>query len=59
MRCCRCRGLMVLDRFTDLLSDTGSLHFPGLRCLNCGEVVDPVVIAHRLERPITPSSERA
>ena len=47
MRCPRCKGLMVDDWFQDLHDDTGRMHFEGLRCLICGEVVDPVILHNR------------
>lgn len=48
MDCRRCRGLMIQDSFVDLRDDTGRLKFEGWRCLNCGEVIDPVVLTHRV-----------
>lgn len=54
MGCPRCKGLMVPDRFLDLRDDTGSLKFEGWRCVNCGEVIDSVVLAHRSEMPSGP-----
>lgn len=51
MRCRRCTGLMVPERFYDFQDDTGRLTFLGWRCLVCGEVVDPVILAHRTRRP--------
>ncbi len=46
MRCPRCFGCMVHDRFMDLLDDTGRLHCDGWRCVNCGAIVDPVIICN-------------
>jgi hypothetical protein len=54
MNCQRCRGYMIRDSFVDLRDDTGRLMFEGWRCINCGEVVDPVVLTHRMESPPTP-----
>ena len=42
-RCERCGGLMVPERLGD--ADRG-----GRRCVACGEVVDPVIVAHRKKR---------
>lgn len=39
MKCARCQGLMVPDRFIDL-EETGHLWMSGWRCMNCGHVVD-------------------
>lgn len=50
--CPRCKGLMVPEQFRDF-HDAGS----GWRCLSCGEVVDPLIMANRLavsEKPATP-----
>jgi hypothetical protein len=42
---------MTDDWFQDLLDDTGRLHFEGLRCLVCGEVLDPVILHNRRVGP--------
>ena len=47
MQCQRCEGLMVSERFYDLLDDTGRLHFEGLRCLVCGEILDSLILENR------------
>lgn len=54
MDCQRCQGRMIRDSFVDLRDDTGQMAFSGWRCLNCGEVIDPVVLTHRIEAPIVP-----
>lgn len=45
--CTRCSGLMVSDFCMDLLSSTGELEFAAKRCVQCGEVVDPVIQRNR------------
>jgi len=47
MRCHRCQGRMIQDNFIDVHDDTGILDFQGWRCLNCGNIVDPVIGKHR------------
>lgn len=47
MKCHRCNGIMVKDTFEDMSDDTGSLSFPGWRCITCGEVLDPVIARNR------------
>ena len=42
MRCPRCNGAMVYERFQDMLEV-----FFAWRCLNCGEIVDSVVARNR------------
>ncbi|HME42717.1 MAG TPA: hypothetical protein VKF36_06500 [Syntrophorhabdales bacterium] len=41
----RCNGYMTLERFGSLGN-----YFLGMRCLLCGDVIDPVIILHRLSR---------
>jgi len=45
--CHRCGGLMVGEFCMDLLSSTGELEFLAFRCLQCGDVVDPVILQNR------------
>jgi hypothetical protein len=52
MRCPRCKGMMVTERFQDLQDDTGQIHFHGLRCLVCGEILDPVIVKNRQHPPV-------
>jgi hypothetical protein len=46
MRCQRCQGLMVNDYLLDLVNVSGEMDFPGWRCLNCGDITDPVIVRH-------------
>ena len=45
--CSRCGGLMVNDFCMDILNSTGELDFAARRCVQCGEVVDPVIERNR------------
>ena len=45
--CTRCGGLMVSDFCMDILNSTGVLEFAAKRCVQCGEVVDPVILRNR------------
>ncbi|HKQ35629.1 MAG TPA: hypothetical protein VJT11_10030 [Nitrospiraceae bacterium] len=48
MRCARCEGLMVREKFEDLGAlGPNNYEYVGWRCINCGEIVDPVIAAHR------------
>lgn len=49
MDCQKCLGQMIEERFQDLLDDTGQIHFYGFRCINCGDIIDPVIIKNREE----------
>lgn len=41
---------MVCDFCMDLLNSTGELEFVAKRCVQCGEVVDPVIERNRRVR---------
>ena len=43
MTCTRCQGCMAKDYFLDLMESSESMWMAGWRCLNCGNVFDPVV----------------
>lgn len=45
-RCARCGGFMVEDRCIDLNSNNG------LRCVQCGERLDPVILHNRLRQSV-------
>ena len=45
--CTRCGGLMVGDLWMELLHSTGELELAAKRCVQCGEVVDPVIQRNR------------
>jgi len=48
MRCARCNGLMVREKFEDLGGlGSGDHEYAGWRCINCGAIVDPVITTHR------------
>ena len=45
--CTRCGGFMVNDSYLDLLNNVGESKFSAKRCVQCGEVVDPVILRNR------------
>ena len=45
--CTRCGGLMVDDLCMDLLNSFGESKFAAKRCVQCGEVVDSVILSNR------------
>lgn len=45
--CSRCRGLMVLEQSFDSLFGAGPENVPLRRCVQCGEVIDPVILQNR------------
>lgn len=42
MPCPKCKGLMVLERFSDFF-----LAFYGWKCINCGAIVDKTIATNR------------
>ena len=48
MFCQRCHGLMVLDHYIDMQDSGEHLWLRAWRCVNCGEVVEPGILWHRL-----------
>lgn len=46
MRCGRCGGLMAPYELMDLL-DSIEVTCEAFRCVNCGEIVDPVLVENR------------
>lgn len=53
--CRRCGGFMINEHCTDLLDETGRMEFPAVRCLQCGDVVDAVILLNRSRKPDTVS----
>jgi hypothetical protein len=56
--CTRCQGLMTKETCMDLKDEMGIIRIVVLHCLNCGEVVDPLILEHRLSAP-RPMDNRA
>lgn len=50
MKCSRCCGLMVEDHLLDMQESYISMWMRALRCLACGNIVDPVIHYHRTVR---------
>ena len=46
-RCPRCQGFMVLERYEDWRSTTTAQAFLAWDCVQCGEVIDPGILANR------------
>jgi hypothetical protein len=40
---------MVMEYYLDLQDDTGQIGITGLRCTNCGNVIDPVILHNRTD----------
>ncbi len=46
-QCWRCRGLMVVEACFDFVGDAAHLDCLARRCVQCGEVIDPVILQNR------------
>ena len=59
--CTRCGGLMVQDFCLDVLGSIGEGECAETRCVQCGEVVDPVILRNRKaqHKPMTGPSAKA
>ena len=57
--CTRCGGLMVNDSYIDLLNSVGESKFAAKRCVQCGEVVDSVILHNRQLRQEPMTVQRA
>ena len=57
-RCCRCGGLMKTEPVFDLVEN--EIEFMAARCIQCGDVVDPVILMNRSGKvALSSSSGRA
>ncbi len=59
MRCARCDGLMVREKFEVFGLGSCGDEFSGWRCVNCGAIVDPVIAANRRIRSWAAASNDA
>ena len=45
--CLRCGGFMVNDVSMDLMNSTSELECATRRCVQCGDILDPVILRNR------------
>jgi hypothetical protein len=57
--CLRCGGFMVNEVSMDLMGNTGELDCVTRRCVQCGDIVDPVILRNRRIRQEPPTVQRA
>ena len=48
MQCARCDGFMVSDNLIDMKESSISMWMKGWRCVSCGNIVDPLILKHRM-----------
>ena len=45
--CTRCAGLLLREGLLDLFDDTGHIRRWAWRCVQCGDIVDSLILRHR------------
>jgi len=51
MNCGRCSGMMEHIYLFDCNNETGQPFIEAWQCLNCGEIVDGLILQNRVDRP--------
>ena len=54
MACIRCGGYLVKEEFVDLVGTCQPLATAACRCMNCGNVVDELIMRHQASPPPRP-----
>ncbi len=54
--CTRCSGQMTHEMCTDLQSDSGRINFWAFRCIQCGDIVDEVIMRNRSRSSYRPNA---
>ncbi|MEK6619043.1 MAG: hypothetical protein AAB093_05705 [Nitrospirota bacterium] len=52
MECPKCKGLMMLERFSDFF-----LIFYAWKCINCGSIIDRTISMNRRKSLTTPDAQ--
>lgn len=47
--CMRCGGLLVTERMNSSADALFDQHTSALRCIQCGDIVDPVILRNRMD----------
>lgn len=51
MRCTRCDGLMVMEDCLDIKGNKDEFWIRAMRCITCGNILDPMIAQHRTQGP--------
>lgn len=57
--CLRCGGLMVKEFSLDLMNSSSELECATRRCVQCGDILDPVILRNRGTRQESMTVQRA
>ena len=52
MQCSKCDGLMVSDNLIDIKESGIPMWMKGWRCVSCGNIVDPLILKHRMSQQV-------
>lgn len=58
MNCSRCHGLMVTDNLIDMRESFLPMWMRGLRCVACGNIVDPLIAHNRMRQRLNAAETR-
>jgi hypothetical protein len=51
--CARCGGLLVDERCMDIGESLGGYWFMAMRCVQCGDIIDEVILRNRYAHVVT------
>ncbi|MFY9269740.1 MAG: hypothetical protein WAO55_08350 [Candidatus Manganitrophaceae bacterium] len=52
MKCRKCGGLIVAEKFLATTKDSLAWNYIGTRCICCGRIEDPLILAHQQEHSL-------
>ena len=55
--CTRCGGLLVEERCMDIGESLGGYWFMAMRCVQCGDIIDEVILQNRYTHLVTSQEE--
>lgn len=55
--CTRCGGLLVDERCMDIGESLGGYWFMAMRCVQCGDIIDEVILRNRYTHLVTSQEE--
>ena len=58
MTCERCGGLQLRSHFANVKSSVGAWEYDGWLCMNCGEIVDPLILSNRSRQHVIANGDR-
>ncbi len=56
-RCIRCGGFLVDERCMDIGESLGGYWFMAMRCVQCGDIIDEVILRNRYANLVTTQAQ--